>query len=100
MINLGSEYRKLVPPWIRPWLPADATAPAGDGGSSSDGATPGEFYDGGLDGGSSSEEYGEWSQSQSQAGAGALDSTGSVGPAKRPREAEAGAGGKRQRQEE
>lgn len=84
-INLGAPHRKLVPPWIRPALPADEV-PADDGGNSDE-----ECDDGGHGGGSSSEEYGEWSQSQSQPHS---------GPAKRPREAESGAGGKRQRQEE
>lgn len=65
-----------------------------------EGATPGEFDDGGLDGSSSSEEYGEWSQSQSQSQAGPAGHTGAAGPVKRPRETEVGAGGKRQRQEE
>jgi hypothetical protein len=90
-INLGAKHRILVPPWIRPWLPADEVS-AHDGGSSDEDSGDGGLG-GGSDGGSSSQEYGEWSQSQSQ-------SQPHAGPAKRPREAESGAGGKRQRQEE
>ena len=89
-INRGELLRRLIPPWVRHHLPADEV-PAGNGaGLDEERDDDDRAGQGGY--GSSSEEYGEWSQPQSQAGSGVA--------AKRPGEAEAGAGWKRQRQGE
>ena len=62
-INRGAKHRILVPPWIRPELPADEVT-ADDGGGSDL-----ESDDGGF--GGNAEEYGDQSQSQTGAGAAA-----------------------------